>query len=228
MFYGSSPHPQVWFPEMLTEDEAALSRPSGLHSIPVTRRPKAGGSIFGPLARASCKPHPGSLGATDPPRPALFSRSLEPLSATRSHAYTHIRAARVHTLPPPHPRLRPARGARTRRTHAEEWSRRRKEGTDPLPTDRLPGLGEGEERPENLRRGRKGAQRQKRRDAGDSRKRGQRMGRQGLARTRGLLQGWGLPQPLALGGGQSLDWTRGSRGISCPVVPELRALKDPT
>lgn len=58
----------------------------------------------------------------------------------------------------------------------------------PLPTDRLPGLGEGEERPENLRRGQKGAQRQKRRKTqGDSRKRGQRMGRQGLARTRGLL-----------------------------------------
>lgn len=78
-----------------------LSRPSGLHSIPGTRRHKAGGSVFGPLARASCKPHPGSPGATDPPRPALFSPQP---GAFVSHAltrlHTHPRRPRAHAFSP--------------------------------------------------------------------------------------------------------------------------------
>ena len=55
------------------------------------------------------------------------------------------------------------------------------------------------------------------------------MGRQGLARTRGLLQGWGLPLPLARGvrGGPRIGPV-GLGGITCPVVPEAKALRDPT
>lgn len=171
-------------------DETAPWQPHGPRPTPGSKRQGAGGGVLRPRARASCKPHPGSPGAADPPRPSLRSRSPEPLSATRSHGSGRPRA-------PGSPRT-PARGARTRRLHAGESGRRRKEGTAPPRPDTPPwlGEGEGEGRPGNLRLGREGR-------GGDCRRAGQRMGRQGLARTRGLLQGWGLLQALALWGGGS-------------------------
>lgn len=74
--------------------------------------------------------------------------------------------------------------------------RLRKEGTDGLCTHRRPGLGEKEERPGSLLLWREGAHRgESKRDAEET-PRGQRVSRQGLARTHWLLQGWKLHQPL--------------------------------
>ena len=146
-------------------------------------------SSQGQLQTASWVPRRRGPAPPLPPLPAAPS-----LCQPRAHTLTHTSAppASTHLVSPWHT---PARGARTRRTHAGEWRRRRKEGTDRLRTDKQPGLGEGEERPGNLRLGRIGARRPERRETQRrlSRRRGQRMGRQGLARTRGLLQGWGLP-----------------------------------
>lgn len=132
--------------------------PPGLCPAPGSKRHGAEGGVSRPQARASCKPHPGSPGGTDPPRPSLGSpqaRAFVSHALTSSH--THIRAAtRAHT---PAAWRTPARGAHTGRTHAGGWLRPRKEGTDGPCTHRRPGLREKEERPGNLRLWRKGAHR---------------------------------------------------------------------
>lgn len=98
---------------------------------PSLKRHRAGGGLFRPLARASCKPHPGSPGAADPPRPSL--RSPQP-RAFVSHALTHTAAppARTHTGSP----LAHTRKGRAHSSHARRGVEATEEGKNRLATDR--------------------------------------------------------------------------------------------
>lgn len=116
---------------MLTEDCGSPSL--ALVACALTQAPS---DIQQGEASSGLQPGPAAnriLGPQAPrtrPAPPSAPRSPKPLSATRSQAHTHSRAARAHTLSLPW--RTPARGARTRRMHAGEWRRRRKEGTDGL------------------------------------------------------------------------------------------------
>lgn len=164
-------------------------------------------SSQGQLQTASRSP-----GAADPPRPSL--RSPQP-RAFVSHALTHGSAppARTHPgSPGAHPQGARALAARTQGSGGAGG---RKELTRYGPTDGL-GWGKGKLGP-----GREGA---RRRGRGETRRRLSEKrttdGTSGLARTRGLLRGWGPLQPLARrggGGGQVPAWTRDSRAVTCPA-----------
>lgn len=178
--------------------------PSGQRPTPGPGRHRAGGGVFRPLARASCKPHPGSPGATDPLRPLPLLPAAwslcQPRAHTRSHAHTHTRAACAHTLGPPW-RTR-ARSARTRRTDAGEWRRRRKELTGYRPTEAWTGGRGGEARKPEV-----GAER----GAEAQRRLLEKRTTDGTARAGEDARappGVGFPQPLAPGGGRFLDWGR--------------------
>lgn len=141
--------------------------PPGLCPASGPKRHGAEGGVSRPPARASCKPHPGSPGGTDPPRPSLGSPQAQAfVSHALTSSHTHICAAtRAHTRTA---WRTPARGAHTGRTPAGGWGwrRPRKEGTDGRCTHRRPELGEEEERPGNLRLRREGAhRRESKRDA---------------------------------------------------------------
>lgn len=131
---------------------------SSFRGLRPTLHPKhhrAGGGVFRPLYRASCKPQPGSPGAADPPRPSL--RSPQP-GAFVSHALTHTTAPpRAHTpgLPSPHPQGARALAARTQ---GGGGGGERKELTGHGRTDGL-GWGKGR-RPGKLQLGSEGEHRQ--------------------------------------------------------------------
>lgn len=199
-----------------------LSSPRGLRPTPDSKHHREVGGVFWSLARASCKPHLGSPGAADPPRPSLCSpqpRAFVSHALTRSH--THPRShARTHTVSLAH-----TRKGRAHSPHARTGVEAAEEGTDGPWTDRLPELGKrGGEAQEPAAQDGRGRAARTQRDAEETLGlRGQRMGRQGLARTRLLLQGWGLLQPLTLSVWREpelrrwiLDRTRGAQGHHLP------------
>lgn len=106
--------------------------PPGLCPASGLKRHGAEGGVSRPSARASCKPHPGSPGGTDPPRPSLGSPQAQAFvshALTSSHTHSYLRRhARTHSDCLAH-----TRKGRTHWPHACRgwgWRRPRKERTD--------------------------------------------------------------------------------------------------